>query len=74
MTAPGATVGPRSPSIYRGATPASASPAASIGVDGYVSFKVPITKAKLNGVYKVFLKIGDVNGNSLTRTATVTVR
>jgi hypothetical protein len=35
---------------------------------------VPITKAKLNGVYRVFIKIGDINGNFVNRTATVDVR
>ena len=45
-----------------------------IGIDGYVSLKAPITKAKLNGVYEVFMKIGDINGNFVTRTATVTAK
>ena len=58
---------PRSGSASASRRPRSAS-------TGYASFKVPITKAKLNGVYRVFMKIGDVNGNSVIRTATVTVK
>ncbi len=70
----GAKLGATISVTYRGADVGVSQPVAAIGVDGYVSFKVPITKAKLNGVYTVFMKIGDVNGNSLARKATVTVK
>jgi hypothetical protein len=70
----GARVGATISVVYRGADVGVSQPVALIAVDGYVSFKVPITKAKLNGVYNVFLKVGDVNGNSVTRTATVTAK
>ena len=73
-TGQGRTSAPRSRSTYRGKDVGVSQPAASIGVDGYVAFKVPITKAKLNGVYRVFMKIGDINGNFVNRTATVDVR
>jgi hypothetical protein len=71
---PGATVGSTISVVYRGKTVATAQPASPIGVAGYVSFKLPIVKAKANGTYKVFLTLGDINGNSVTRTATVLVR
>jgi hypothetical protein len=70
----GTSVGSTISVVYRGKDVGVSQPTGQIAVDGYVSFKVPITKAKPNGVYRVFLKIGDVNGNSVTRTATVTVR
>jgi hypothetical protein len=69
----GATVGATISTTYRGADVGVTQPTALIGIDGYVSFAVPITKAKLNGVYRVFMTIGDANGNSVTRTATITV-
>lgn len=49
-------------------------PTSAIGVDGYAAFRVPITKARLNGLYNVELTIGDINGNKVVRTATVLVR
>ena len=70
----GATVGATISVTYRSADVGVSQPTAKIGVDGYVAFKVPITKAKLNGLYRVFMKIGDANGNSVSRTATVLVR
>ncbi len=70
---PGAVVGSTISVVYRGKTVGVAQPQTRIGVDGYVSFRLPLPKAKLNGLYKAFLKIGDANGNSVERTATVTV-
>jgi hypothetical protein len=70
----GANVGATISVTYRGKNVGVSQPPASIGVDGYVAFKVPITKAKLNGVYRVFMKIGDIHGNFVNRTATVDVR
>ena len=70
----GATVGSTISVVYRGKTIAVTQPQDQIGVAGYVSFKLPIVKAKANGVYKVFLTLGDINGNSVTRTATVVVK
>jgi hypothetical protein len=71
---PGATVGATISVVYRGKTVAVAQPASKIGVAGYVSYKLPIVKAKANGLYKAFLTLGDINGNSVTRTATVLVK
>jgi Cellulase (glycosyl hydrolase family 5) len=70
----GTSVGSTISVTYRGKNVAVVQPIATISVDGWVSFKVPITKAKANGEYKVFLKIGDANGNSVSRTATVIAR
>jgi Cellulase (glycosyl hydrolase family 5) len=60
--------------VYKSKVLAVVQPAMRIAVDGYVTFKIPLTKAKANGVYKVFIKLGDVNGNFVSRTATVVVR
>ena len=40
-----------------------------IGVDGWASFRVPITKAQKNGLYVAYLRIGDANGNRVDRVA-----
>ncbi len=71
---PGATVGSTISVVYRGKTLAVVQPTTTIGIGGYVNFRLPITKAKAHGLYKAFLTIGDANGNSVTRTATVIVR
>jgi len=70
----GATVGSTISVTYKGKTIGATQPTATIGVDGYVSFRLPIVKAKVNGLYKAFLKIGDINGNLVERTVTVTVK
>jgi hypothetical protein len=70
----GATVGSTISVVYRAKTIAVTQPEDKIGVAGYVAFKLPIVKAKANGVYTVYLKLGDINGNSVTRTATVLVK
>jgi hypothetical protein len=70
----GAPVGSTISVVYQGKDVGVTQPSATIGIDGYVSFRVPITKAKQNGLYRVFLKIGDANGNSVSRTATVLVK
>ena len=69
----GATVGATISVFYRGQT-VVVQPQTTIGIAGYVSFRLPITKAKANGLYKAFLKIGDINGNLVDRTVTVVVR
>ena len=69
----GAGVGSTISVTYRGKTIAVAQPASTIGVSGYVAFHLPITKAKSNGLYKAFVDIGDINGNSVSRTVTVVV-
>ncbi len=71
---PGADVGATISVTYQSKTIAVVQPAARIGIDGYLTFKLPITKAKLNGVYKAFIKVGDINGNSVSRIATVVAR
>jgi len=70
---PGATVGSTISVTYQSKNVAVVQPQTTIGIDGYVSFTLPITKAKMNGVYDVFLKIGDASGNFVNRTATVVV-
>jgi hypothetical protein len=71
---PGVTVGSTISVVYRAATVAVTQPQATIGIGGYVNFRLPITKAKAHGLYRAFLTIGDANGNSVSRTATVVVR
>ena len=71
---PGAKIGSTISVVYRAKVLAVIQPQVAIAVNGFVSFTLPITKAKPNGVYKVFLKLGDVNGNSVSRTATVVVK
>jgi hypothetical protein len=70
----GATVGSTISVTYKGKTIASSQPASTIGIAGYVSFRIPIVKAKLDGLYRAFVKMGDINGNSVTRTVTVVVK
>jgi hypothetical protein len=59
----GATVGATISVTYRGKSIAVVQPTATISVDGWVSFRAPITKAKLSGVYRSSSRSG-------TRTAT----
>ena len=65
----GATV-----SVTYGRTTSVSQPTSTIAINGYAAFRLPITKAKLNGLYVVTLIIGDDNGNQITRHATVIVR
>ena len=69
----GASLGATISVIYGKQTMVS-QPTSTIGVDGYAAFRLPIVKAKLNGLYNVDLTIGDINGNKVVRTASVTVR
>jgi hypothetical protein len=71
---PGANIGSTISVVYKSKTIAVVQPATTIGIDGYVSYRLPIVKAKANGLYEVFLKLGDINGNTVTRTATVVVK
>ena len=61
-------------SVYYGTKATVAQPTSTIAIDGYASFRLPITKAKLNGLYVANLAINDANGNGLTRQATVLVK
>jgi cellulase (glycosyl hydrolase family 5) len=70
----GTTVGSTISVTYKGKSVGVTQPTARIGIAGYVALKVPITKAKPNGAYSVHMEIGDLNGNSVTRTATVIVQ
>jgi len=54
---------------YRGKSIAVKQPTSVIGVDGWASFRVPITKAQKNGLYVAYLRIGDANGNRVDRVA-----
>jgi Glycosyl hydrolase catalytic core len=67
----GANVGATMSITYKSKTISVTQPTATIGIDGYVDFDVPITKAKPSGEYRVFLTIGDANGNSVSRTVTI---
>jgi hypothetical protein len=49
-------------------------PTSTIAIDGYAAFRLPITKARPNGLYVANLKINDVNGNALERQVTVLVK
>ena len=71
---PGVNVGSTISVTYKTKTIAVVQPATTIGIDGYVTYKLPITKAKANGLYKVFIKVEDINGNSVSRIATVVVK
>jgi hypothetical protein len=70
----GASVGSTISVTYRGKTIAATQPEATIGVAGYVSFRLPIVKAKASGLYRAFVKMGDINGNTVNRTVTVVVK
>ncbi len=47
-------------------------PAATIAIDGWIPFPVPLAQAT-KGTYAVTLDINDANGNTLARTATIKV-
>lgn len=66
---PGTKLGSTISVIYRGKTVGVKQPQSVIAIDGYASFKVPITKAKKNGLYVAYFKIGDANGNQVNRVA-----
>jgi hypothetical protein len=61
-------------SITYGRKTTVSQPTSKIAINGYANFRLPITKAKLNGLYVINLIIGDINGNKITRHATVIVR
>src|SRR5581483_11648488 len=67
----GARVGATVSVTFRGKSIGVSQPSARIGIDGYVAFRVPLTKAQKNGLYLVFLNINDANGNAVTRTVTL---
>ena len=56
---------------YRGRSIAASQPTSAVGIDGYASFKIPIVKAQKNGLYVIYLKIGDANGNQSNRVAEI---
>ena len=60
--------------IYRGRTVSVTQPTSTIAIDGYATFRIPIVKAKRYGLYVVYLKIGDANGNFVTRVAQFVTR
>jgi hypothetical protein len=66
----GAKLGANVSVVYRGHSVA-AQPTSTIGIDGYASFRIPIVKAQKNGLYVVYLKIEDANGNQVVRVAEV---
>jgi hypothetical protein len=69
----GAKLGSTISVTYRGRSISVSQPTSVIGIDGYASFRIPIVKAKKNGLYVVYLKIGDVNSNQVNRVAELLV-
>jgi hypothetical protein len=69
----GAKLGSTISVSYRGRSVAASQPTSAIGIDGYASFRIPIVKAQKGGVYSVYLKIGDLNGNQINRGAAFVV-
>jgi hypothetical protein len=69
----GAKLGSTISVTYRGRTISVTQPTSVVAVDGYASFRIPIKKAQLNGLYVAYLKIGDSNGNSVNRVAELLV-
>ena len=67
----GALVGSTISVTYRGKSIAVKQPTAAIGVDGWASFKIPITKAVKNGLYVAYIHIGDANGGKVDRVAEI---
>jgi hypothetical protein len=67
----GAKLGATVSVTYRGRSIAASQPTSAIGIDGYASFKIPIVKAQKNGLYVIYLKIGDANGNQANRVAEI---
>ena len=67
----GAKLGATVSVTYRGRSIAASQPTSTIGIDGYASFKIPIVKAQKNGLYVIYLKIGDANGNQANRVAEI---
>jgi hypothetical protein len=67
----GATVGSTISVTYKGKSIAVKQPTAVIGVDGWASFKIPITKAVKNGLYVAYIRIGDANGGRVDRVAEI---
>jgi hypothetical protein len=61
-------------SVYYGRRATVAQPTSTISTDGYASFRLPISKAKPNGLYTAYLTVNDLNGNQLIRRATVVVK
>jgi hypothetical protein len=69
----GAKLGSTVSVTYRGRSVGVSQPTSVIGLDGYTSIRVPIVKAQKNGLYVVYFKIGDVNGNQVNRVAELVV-
>jgi polysaccharide biosynthesis protein PslG len=70
----GARLGSTISVTYRGRSISVSQPTSVIAVDGYASFRVPVVKVKKNGLYIVYLQIGDANGNEIDRVAELLVR
>jgi hypothetical protein len=69
----GAKLGSTVSVTYRGHSISVSQPTSVIGIDGYASFRVPIVKAKKNGLYVAYFRIGDVNANQVVRVAEILV-
>jgi hypothetical protein len=61
-------------SVYYKTKATVTQPTSTIAIDGYASFRLPIAKAKPNGLYIANLVINDINGNAVARQVTVVVR
>jgi hypothetical protein len=76
LDGPGAQLG-TTMSIYDAATSklfTVAQPTSTIDTNGYTDYRLPIRKAECNRTFTIYLKIGDVHGNQLTRTIHLAVK
>jgi Cellulase (glycosyl hydrolase family 5) len=69
----GARLGATISVIYHGRSISVTQPTSVIGIAGYATFRIPIVKAQKNGLYVVYLRIGDANGNEVNRVAEILV-
>jgi hypothetical protein len=49
-------------------------PVSTIDVNGYADYRLPIRKAECRRTFTIYLKIGDINGNQLSRTIRLAVQ
>ena len=69
----GAELGATVKTYYRSKNIAVSQPTATIGIDGYASFVVPLKKPPKGTAYTVGININDKNGNRIFRSATIIV-
>jgi hypothetical protein len=49
-------------------------PTSTIDADGYTDYRLPIRKAECGRTFTIYLKIGDINGNQISRTIHLAVQ